>query len=196
MDGNRFVSCWNNHKSGDFKSYPLLHQNYGCLTTFWTAIGCLQFIMLFSDLITWWKELWYVVVGVYFLCTWIVTPSFEFKWIWTSVSTNRKQTFNDSCLIFFYNNSSTISLVNATSVYFKTTETLVKNGHLISDSSVMLQVKGCGEASCDSLFSAPIQGYMFGILSACLSALAGVYTEFLMKKNNDSLYWQNVQLYT
>lgn len=58
------------------------------------------------------------------------------------------------------------------------------------------QVKSCGEASCESLFSAPIQGYMLGILSACLSALAGVYTEFLMKKNNDSLYWQNVQLYT
>ncbi|KAB1227005.1 hypothetical protein CJ030_MR1G014973 [Morella rubra] len=58
------------------------------------------------------------------------------------------------------------------------------------------EVKGCGEASCDSLFSAQFQGYMLGILSACLSALAGVYTEFLMKKNNDSLYWQNVQLYT
>lgn len=37
---------------------------------------------------------------------------------------------------------------------------------------------------------------MLGILSACLSALAGIYTEFLMKKNNDSLYWQNMQLYT
>ncbi|MBA0688782.1 hypothetical protein Goari_006549 [Gossypium aridum] len=60
----------------------------------------------------------------------------------------------------------------------------------------LIKVKGCGEASCDSLFSAPIQGYMLGILSACLSALAGVYTEFLMKKNNDSLYWQNIQLYT
>ncbi|KAB1212929.1 CMP-sialic acid transporter 1 [Morella rubra] len=60
----------------------------------------------------------------------------------------------------------------------------------------VFKVKGCGEASCDSLFSAPIQGYMLGILSTCLSALAGVYTEFLMKKNNDSLYWQNVQLYT
>ncbi|KAK9141183.1 hypothetical protein Scep_010864 [Stephania cephalantha] len=60
----------------------------------------------------------------------------------------------------------------------------------------IVQVKGCGEASCDSLFSAPLQGYMLGILSACLSALAGVYTEYLMKKNNDSLYWQNVQLYT
>ncbi|MQL78508.1 hypothetical protein Taro_010943 [Colocasia esculenta] len=58
------------------------------------------------------------------------------------------------------------------------------------------QVKSCGETSCDSIFSAPIQGYMLGVLSACLSALAGVYTEFLMKKNNDSLYWQNVQLYT
>lgn len=61
---------------------------------------------------------------------------------------------------------------------------------------LLIQVKGCGEASCDSLFSSPIQGYMLGVLSACLSALAGVYTEFLMKKNNDSLYWQNVQLYT
>lgn len=47
-----------------------------------------------------------------------------------------------------------------------------------------------------SLCSAPVQGYMLGLLSACLSALAGVYTEYLMKKNNDSLYWQNVQLYT
>ncbi|CAL9773586.1 unnamed protein product [Musa acuminata subsp. burmannicoides] len=61
--------------------------------------------------------------------------------------------------------------------------------------SVPEVVKGCGEASCDSLFSAPIQGYMLGLLSACLSALAGVYTEYLIKKNNDSLYWQNVQLY-
>ncbi|KAM7508586.1 hypothetical protein LguiA_019039 [Lonicera macranthoides] len=56
-------------------------------------------------------------------------------------------------------------------------------------------VKGCRAAKCESLFSSPIQGYMLGMLSACLSALAGVYTEFLMKKNNDSLYWQNVQLY-
>ncbi|OMO64337.1 Nucleotide-sugar transporter [Corchorus capsularis] len=67
---------------------------------------------------------------------------------------------------------------------------------LLAVGTTTSQVKGCGEASCDSLFSAPIQGYMLGILSACLSALAGVYTEFLMKKNNDSLYWQNVQLYT
>ncbi|KAL0015956.1 hypothetical protein SO802_003025 [Lithocarpus litseifolius] len=67
---------------------------------------------------------------------------------------------------------------------------------LLAIGTTTSQIKGCGEASCDSLFSAPIQGYMLGILSACLSALAGVYTEFLMKKNNDSLYWQNVQLYT
>ncbi|KAJ9148026.1 hypothetical protein P3X46_030124 [Hevea brasiliensis] len=67
---------------------------------------------------------------------------------------------------------------------------------LLAVGTTTSQVKGCGEASCNSLFSAPIQGYLLGILSACLSALAGVYTEFLMKKNNDSLYWQNVQLYT
>lgn len=66
---------------------------------------------------------------------------------------------------------------------------------LLAVGTTTSQAKGCGEASCDSLFSSPIQGYMLGILSACLSALAGVYTEFLMKKNNDSLYWQNVQLY-
>ena len=29
-----------------------------------------------------------------------------------------------------------------------------------------------------------------------LSAMAGVYTEFLMKQNDDSLYWQNCQLYS
>ncbi|KAE9616060.1 hypothetical protein Lal_00017611 [Lupinus albus] len=67
---------------------------------------------------------------------------------------------------------------------------------LLAVGTTTSQVRGCGEASCDSLFSAPIQGYMLGVLSACLSALAGIYTEFLMKKNNDSLYWQNVQLYT
>ncbi|KAL3829730.1 hypothetical protein ACJIZ3_018532 [Penstemon smallii] len=66
---------------------------------------------------------------------------------------------------------------------------------LLAIGTTTSQVKGCGEASCDSVFSSPIQGYMLGILSACLSALAGVYTEFLMKKNNDSLYWQNIQLY-
>ena len=57
------------------------------------------------------------------------------------------------------------------------------------------QLKGCGESNCGSLLAAPIQGYLLGILSACLSALAGVYTEYLMKKNQDSLYWQNMQLY-
>ncbi|XP_027352100.1 CMP-sialic acid transporter 1 [Abrus precatorius] len=67
---------------------------------------------------------------------------------------------------------------------------------LLAVGTTTSQVRGCGEASCNSLFSAPIQGYMLGVLSACLSALAGIYTEFLMKKNNDSLYWQNIQLYT
>ena len=37
---------------------------------------------------------------------------------------------------------------------------------------------------------------MFGVVSAFLSAMAAVYTEWVMKRNNDSLYWQNIQLYT
>lgn len=41
-----------------------------------------------------------------------------------------------------------------------------------------------------------LQGYLFGLLSAFLSALAAVYTEWVMKRNNDSLYWQNIQLYS
>lgn len=48
----------------------------------------------------------------------------------------------------------------------------------------------------DGLFAAPMMGYLLGVLNACLSAFAGVYTEFLMKKNDDSLHWQNLQLYT
>ncbi|EPS66181.1 hypothetical protein M569_08593, partial [Genlisea aurea] len=67
---------------------------------------------------------------------------------------------------------------------------------LLAIGTTTSQLKGCGAAPCDSLFSLPTQGYVLGLLSACLSALAGVYTEFLMKKNNDSLYWQNIQLYT
>ena len=41
-----------------------------------------------------------------------------------------------------------------------------------------------------------MQGYAFGVVSAFLSAMAAVYTEWVMKRNNDSLYWQNIQLYT
>ncbi|XWS50055.1 hypothetical protein CRYUN_Cryun12cG0055500 [Craigia yunnanensis] len=67
---------------------------------------------------------------------------------------------------------------------------------LLAVGTTTSQVKGCGEASCDSQFTASIQGYILGILSACISALAGVYTEFLMKRNSDSLYWQNLQLHT
>ncbi|XP_028794735.1 CMP-sialic acid transporter 1-like isoform X2 [Neltuma alba] len=67
---------------------------------------------------------------------------------------------------------------------------------LLAVGTTTSQLKGHGETSRDSLFSAPIQGYMLGALSACLSALAGVYTEYLMKKNNDNFYWQNIQLYT
>ena len=47
-----------------------------------------------------------------------------------------------------------------------------------------------------SLFTAPLQGYALGALSAFLSALAAVYTEWVMKRTGDSLYWQNIQLYS
>lgn len=36
---------------------------------------------------------------------------------------------------------------------------------------------------------------MFGVVSALLSAVAAVYTEWVLKKNNDTLYWQNMLLY-
>lgn len=39
------------------------------------------------------------------------------------------------------------------------------------------------------------QGYVFGVVSALLSAVAAVYTEWVLKKNNDTLYWQNMLLY-
>lgn len=54
------------------------------------------------------------------------------------------------------------------------------------------------QISCNSgsSLAAPVEGYILGIISACLSALAGVYTEKLMKMNDDNLYWQNMQLYS
>lgn len=45
------------------------------------------------------------------------------------------------------------------------------------------------------MLSAPVAGYLFGVLSALLSGFAAVYTEWVLKKNSDSLYWQNSQLY-
>lgn len=47
-----------------------------------------------------------------------------------------------------------------------------------------------------SALAAPIAGYALALLSAGLSGFAGVYSEYIMKKNNDSLYWQNTQLYS
>eukprot|EP00192_Tetraselmis_astigmatica_P013446 CAMPEP_0117657502 /NCGR_PEP_ID=MMETSP0804-20121206/5365_1 /TAXON_ID=1074897 /ORGANISM="Tetraselmis astigmatica, Strain CCMP880" /LENGTH=320 /DNA_ID=CAMNT_0005463961 /DNA_START=303 /DNA_END=1265 /DNA_ORIENTATION=+ len=61
---------------------------------------------------------------------------------------------------------------------------------LLMCAATVSQISGCGQ-----ILAAPMMGYLFGVLSAWLSAFAGVYTEFLMKKNNDNLYWQNVQLY-
>ncbi|GAB4822763.1 hypothetical protein N2152v2_009809 [Parachlorella kessleri] len=54
----------------------------------------------------------------------------------------------------------------------------------------------CSGGAEKSFLSAPLQGYLFGLLSALLSAVAAVYTEWVMKSNNDSLYWQNCLLYS
>eukprot|EP00899_Mesostigma_viride_P017924 jgi/Mesvir1/26132/Mv06846-RA.1 len=42
----------------------------------------------------------------------------------------------------------------------------------------------------------PLIGYVLGLLAVCCSSLASVYVEYLLKKNNDSIYWQNIQLYS
>ena len=62
---------------------------------------------------------------------------------------------------------------------------------LLTVGATTSQISGCGESG----LAAPMEGYMLGLLSACLSALAGVYTEWVMKRNEDNLYWQNAQLY-
>lgn len=65
---------------------------------------------------------------------------------------------------------------------------------MIGATTSQLRTGGAAVGS-GGILSAPIQGYLFGALSACLSALAAVYSEWIMKRNNDSLYWQNIQLY-
>lgn len=63
---------------------------------------------------------------------------------------------------------------------------------LLTLGATISQIGGCGG---ETALSAPMTGYALGCVSACLSATAGVYTEFLLKRNSDSLYWQNAQLY-
>lgn len=53
----------------------------------------------------------------------------------------------------------------------------------------------CSSGTTQSVLHAPIMGYVFGVISALLSAVAAVYTEWVLKKNNDTLYWQNMLLY-
>ena len=43
--------------------------------------------------------------------------------------------------------------------------------------------------------SAKAVGVGLAVTGAWLSAAAGVYTEYLMKRNDDSIFWQNLQLY-
>ncbi|GBG59137.1 hypothetical protein CBR_g32154 [Chara braunii] len=66
---------------------------------------------------------------------------------------------------------------------------------LLTCGATTSQIQGCTAGCTAAALSGPLPGYMLGVLSAWLSAMAGVYTEFLMKKDNDALYWQNVQLY-
>eukprot|EP00850_Spirogloea_muscicola_P002198 SM000008S22287 [mRNA] locus=s8:865672:868188:- [translate_table: standard] len=56
------------------------------------------------------------------------------------------------------------------------------------------QLHGAGMEG--AVFQAPVEGYALAVLMACLSAAAGVYAEYLMKSSNDSIYWQNLQLYS
>ena len=51
------------------------------------------------------------------------------------------------------------------------------------------------DAQGNNVLSAPLVGYFYGILTAFLSGFAAVYTEYIMKKNDDSFHWQNLQLY-
>ncbi|KAL4853620.1 CMP-sialic acid transporter 1 [Chlorella vulgaris] len=53
----------------------------------------------------------------------------------------------------------------------------------------------CTAGVVQSVLHAPFMGYVFGVVSALLSAVAAVYTEWVLKKNNDTLYWQNMLLY-
>ncbi|EFN59537.1 hypothetical protein CHLNCDRAFT_19140 [Chlorella variabilis] len=53
----------------------------------------------------------------------------------------------------------------------------------------------CSSGTTQSVLSAPFIGYVFALVSALLSGVAAVYTEWVLKKNNDTLYWQNILLY-
>lgn len=60
---------------------------------------------------------------------------------------------------------------------------------------MLLQVStNCADEGSQAL-AQPVAGYIFAILSAFLSGFAAVYTEYVMKARDDSLYWQNAQLY-
>ena len=53
----------------------------------------------------------------------------------------------------------------------------------------------CGAGQPPKLFSAAPAGYALALLSALLSGLGAVYTEWVLKRNADALQWQNMQLY-
>ncbi|PSC76361.1 CMP-sialic acid transporter 1 isoform X1 [Micractinium conductrix] len=53
----------------------------------------------------------------------------------------------------------------------------------------------CSQGRVQGVLHAPVMGYVFALVSALMSAVAAVYTEWVLKKNNDTLYWQNMLLY-
>eukprot|EP00959_Pyramimonas_sp_CCMP1952_P094729 1981603-Pyramimonas_sp.AAC.1 len=52
-----------------------------------------------------------------------------------------------------------------------------------------------GEGMDETSESSPIVGYGLAICLCLVASLAGVYTERVMKGNDDSIHWQNAQLY-
>lgn len=69
---------------------------------------------------------------------------------------------------------------------------------LLTTGTTLTQLRSPFSASSSgtpSFLIGPLDGYGLAILGTLLSALAGVYTEYLMKKDDDSIYWQNLQLY-
>ena len=65
---------------------------------------------------------------------------------------------------------------------------------LLTAGAATSQLAGCALDGGSSL-SAPALGYFWGLVSAFLSGFAAAYTEYVMKRNSDDLYWQNCQLY-
>jgi len=53
------------------------------------------------------------------------------------------------------------------------------------------------QLTCSSIgYESSVRGCFWAVMSALLSATAGVYSEVVMKNTDDCIHWQNAQLYT